>query len=429
MRRLAFTHAAAPALLIPILLLAATSFAAEPNHTSQWFKGNLHTHSLWSDGNDFPEMICDWYVRNGYHFLALSDHNILSQGEKWINAQLPEQRGAIQALERYQARFGQEWVETRAADDKLEVRLKPLDEFRTLFERPGEFLLIQAEEITDHYEALPVHINASNIQELIRPRGGDSVRETIANNLRAVTEQSQRTGKPILAHLNHPNFRYAVTAEDLAAVVEERFFEVYNGHPGVNQQGDEEHPSVEAIWDIANTIRIAQLEASPLYGLATDDSHHYFSERGATPGRGWVMVRAAQLDAEHLIEAIEKGDFYASTGVTLADIGFNEEERTLSVEIAAEPDAAYTTQFIGTRIRQGDASQPIQLEEAAIGEVLATAEGMQPRYQLQGDELYVRAVVTSNQPAKNPSFDGQMQQAWTQPVGWKQDIMAKTPLK
>ena len=22
-----------------------------------WYKGNTHTHSLWSDGNDFPEMI------------------------------------------------------------------------------------------------------------------------------------------------------------------------------------------------------------------------------------------------------------------------------------------------------------------------------------------------------------------------------------
>ncbi len=49
---------------------------AEP----RWFKGNLHTHSLWSDGNDYPEMIVDWYTRHGYQFLALSDHNVLSQG-------------------------------------------------------------------------------------------------------------------------------------------------------------------------------------------------------------------------------------------------------------------------------------------------------------------------------------------------------------
>ena len=42
---------------------------AEP----RWLKGNLHTHSLRSDGNDYPEMIVDWYARHGYQFLALSD--------------------------------------------------------------------------------------------------------------------------------------------------------------------------------------------------------------------------------------------------------------------------------------------------------------------------------------------------------------------
>ena len=45
-----------------------------------YWKGNLHTHSLWSDGDDFPEMIADWYKRHGYHFLTLTDHNVLSEG-------------------------------------------------------------------------------------------------------------------------------------------------------------------------------------------------------------------------------------------------------------------------------------------------------------------------------------------------------------
>ena len=48
-----------------------------------WYRGNLHTHSLWSDGNDVPEMICDWYKENGYQFVALSDHNILSTNPVW----------------------------------------------------------------------------------------------------------------------------------------------------------------------------------------------------------------------------------------------------------------------------------------------------------------------------------------------------------
>lgn len=101
---------------------------------------------------------------------------------------MPSKRGAIDALKRHQARFGQEWTETRVRDGLTEIRLRGLDEFRSLFDRPGEFLLMQSEEITDHFGSLPIHINASNLMELIRPRGGDSVRATIANNLIAVQQ-------------------------------------------------------------------------------------------------------------------------------------------------------------------------------------------------------------------------------------------------
>ena len=53
----------------------------------RYWRGNIHTHSLWSDGDDFPEMIADWYKSHGYHFLALSDHNVLAEGQRWIDAE------------------------------------------------------------------------------------------------------------------------------------------------------------------------------------------------------------------------------------------------------------------------------------------------------------------------------------------------------
>src|SRR6186997_2621450 len=67
----------------PAALPAPASSDASAAPTLRWYKGNLHTHSLWSDGDDFPEMIVDWYKSRGYHFLALSDHNTLQTGEKW----------------------------------------------------------------------------------------------------------------------------------------------------------------------------------------------------------------------------------------------------------------------------------------------------------------------------------------------------------
>src|SRR5712692_2517661 len=118
-----------------------------------YWKGNLHTHSLWSDGDDFPEMVADWYKRHGYHFLTLSDHNILSDGERWIDI-TPGKGTRELALKNYAARFGEAWVERRKKDkdDKIEqVRLKPLSEFRSMLEEPGKFLLIPGEEITHKY--------------------------------------------------------------------------------------------------------------------------------------------------------------------------------------------------------------------------------------------------------------------------------------
>ncbi|MBI2480437.1 MAG: hypothetical protein HYV60_17965, partial [Planctomycetia bacterium] len=181
-----------PRMLATFVLFIASGFTTIALSTScnadeaRWYKGNLHTHSLWSDGNDFPEMIVDWYVQHDYDFLSLSDHNILSRSEKWVGEDQAQKRGAIDALKRYRARFGDEWIETRSKDGTTEIRLKTLEEFSPLFDKPGEFLMIQAEEITDHFGALPIHVNANNIQELIRPQGGKSVRETIANNLIAV---------------------------------------------------------------------------------------------------------------------------------------------------------------------------------------------------------------------------------------------------
>ena len=44
-------------LCLALTIITQTAHAEE----ARWWKGNLHTHSLWSDGDDYPEMIADWY--------------------------------------------------------------------------------------------------------------------------------------------------------------------------------------------------------------------------------------------------------------------------------------------------------------------------------------------------------------------------------
>ena len=412
-----------PLLILAFLAAGCASPSAE-TASPPWWKGNLHTHSYWSDGDDYPEMVMDWYKEQGYHFMALSDHNILAEGDKWI---VPAQKrnGRI-ALQRYRDRFGEEGVTWKVEDADTLVRLKTLAEYRPLFEEEGVFLIIQAEEITDGFEQKPVHVNATNVQELIAPQGGGSVREVMQNNVDAVLEQRERTGQPMFPHINHPNFGWAVTAEDLIALRGERFFEVYNGHPLVHNEGDSLRPGTERMWDIILTERLAHGD-DVLYGIAVDDAHNYhaMTSDNANPGRGWVMVRAAALTPEALIAAMEAGDFYGTSGVTLADI--QHDASTLRLEIEPEAGVTYVTRFIGTRRGYDAGSEPLALEgdEAAavtrrysddLGVILAEVEGLTPTYTFAGDELYVRAQVISSKRKANPYREGEYEVAWTQPV-------------
>jgi hypothetical protein len=61
-------------LLFPLLWFGAEllleqyeglSGRVQESRVATWYKGNTHTHTLWSDGNDFPEMITDWYKEKG----------------------------------------------------------------------------------------------------------------------------------------------------------------------------------------------------------------------------------------------------------------------------------------------------------------------------------------------------------------------------
>lgn len=390
----------------------------------RWWKGNLHTHSYWSDGQDYPEMIADWYKEHGYDFLAISDHNVLAEGERWIQPKnVPD---GEERLARYRTRFGKA-VEERELAGKREVRLKTFKEYSRMLESPGRFLMIPAEEITDRVPGREVHVGAVNTREPIAPRGGATVREVLQNNINAVNEQCRRLGLPMLAHVNHPNFTWSLTAEDIAALSGEEFFEVYNGHPGVANHGDGEHTSTERMWDIILALRLNEPKPRLIYGIATDDAHQYraVAPKMANPGRGWIMVRAPRLDAESLIKAMEKGDFYASTGVRLKDV--RADRSGLRLRIAPEKGAHYRTQFIGTRRGANLASEPVVDAKGqalattrhygpAIGEVLAEVEGVNPGYAFRGDERYVRAVVRADKPQANATFAGDVESAWTQPA-------------
>jgi hypothetical protein len=240
------------------------------------------------------------------------------------------------------------------------------------------FLVVRGEEVSARAGDKPIHVNALNPSRLVEAQSGTTVPEVLQRNVDAIRGAS---GVP---HINHPNFQWALTTEDMKQVRNNRLFELYNGHPQVNQDGGGAVPGLEEVWD-----RILS-GGTTLYGIAVDDAHTFKqpgNPRVAGPGRGWVMVRAARLEPGALLAAMERGEFYASTGVVLADVQAT--STSLTVKVQPESTSKYRIRFIGRG-----------------GRVLAEVGEASASYTFTGDEGYVRAkVLESNGRA-----------AWVQPV-------------
>ena len=387
---------------ILVLLCLVSVFGCRDSESDnrKWYKGNLHTHSYWSDGDEFPEMIMDWYKSHGYNFVGLSDHNILAEDEKWIkviNSSMYED-----GFQKYLAKYDSQWVTHKLDSGRILVKLKTYAEYKPLFE-DDNFLIVQSEEISDKFEGKPLHINVTNVKERIEPQGGESVSSVMQRNVDAVLEQRKRTGIPMFPHINHPNFFFAVSIQDLIDLRGERFFEVYNGHPMVNNYGDSLRPGTEQMWDMIN-IAYSNRNQPLMYGLATDDSHdyHQFGSAYSNAGRGWVMVYADSLKPASLISALENGDFYASTGVTLKEVTVK--NNTLKIKIDPSDNVKYTIDFVG--VAKGEEKS----------RVLKSVSATEASLELTDQYLFVRARITSDRIKENPFKDRDVEMAWTQPV-------------
>ncbi len=413
---------------LTVLCVFGLSIASNAD-SKQWYKGSTHVHTLWSDGDAAPEVVVDWYQQNGYDFVCLSEHNILADGsvERWypISDSGPLTPARVEALEES---YGKRWVKRKTSDGREAMRLKTIPELKRRFEKKKDFLLIPAVEITSVYPA--IHVNAINIAGLVPAVNFVGTTEGVISNLELVRSHAAKNSLMSVAHINHPNWQDGYSAETLFSIDGPLIFEVINGHSHVRNQGDDDKGmvSTDRFWDIVLANRLQRGAEHILYGIGTSDSHEYFKmgPKEANPGRCWVMVYAESLDAESIAVALDKGDFYASSGVVLDSIDVDRKGIQLSIQ--AQEGVEYTTQFIGTRKGVDTASSPrvdgegeeikhaTQVYSEAIGEVLYESTSTEPRYTFTGDELYVRVKIVSSKEMENPFSHGGFESAWLQPV-------------
>ena len=375
------------------LVALAATYNLEAQH---WYKGNMHTHSLWSDGNNYPEVVADYYKAKGYHFLVVTEHNILQDIEKWtaVSVGPSRKREIFEAYVSKYAHTNPHYI--RFPNDSARIRLKKLEEYRSFVEESGRFLLINGEEITSGLNKLPIHVNGVNMTKLIPKQTGESNTEILQKVTDLMLEQEKSSGRNMLFFFNHPNFGPNLTAEDMMNVKGANMFEVANIGSNGNYGGGG-RDSTEVMWDKINIHNLGK--GLPLmYGVATDDMHDLESQAG----RGWVMVNAPSLDPEELVKAMEAGKFYASSGVTLEKL--STKRGRLSVTIKAEAGVSYQIKYIG--VKKGNNKPQVFFETSDISS----------SYKLKKEDLYVRATILSSKPHWRPHRKGDTEAAWIQPL-------------
>ena len=312
----------------------------------RFLKGQLHLHTNNSgDGHQTPSEVVAWYEARGYDFIVFTDHNFVT-------------------------------LDTGASE---------------LLALPGAELTANLEHCEPSLPGLTcnLHVNALFVDpallDQVLPADGSVQRLDVYSHALA-----QAAALGALAQINHPNFRYGADGALLTRLAHRgaRLLEIANEASDSGNEGDTDHPSTEVLWDEVTTA------GETLFGVATDDAHDFTpdaAERAARgepvfPGDlGFVMVRASK-DPASIRAALERGDFYASTGVMLARL----ETAAGVLALEAQGVGVHQFKFIG----EG-------------GRVLATSTGHTARFTLAGAASgYVRAVVT----------DERGRRAWTQPL-------------
>jgi hypothetical protein len=299
--------------MIFTLLLALLQAGAGWCSGLHWYKGALHCHSTVSDGDSSPEDVAAWHRAHGYSFVCITDHN------------------------------------------------KYTDVNRRGLNADPDFLVMGGEEVSMNIGKQEYHVNGINIRSLVKPfhSGSGGVL------LRKAVEEIRKAGG--IAQINHPFCKGHLTENEIRAVDGFFLLELHNAMVSTG-------PEHEMLWDHL------LIKGMKIYGTAGDDAHYFKPSRKSQwghPGKGWIVVRAPELTAEAIANAIRKGEFYASTGVALSGITVDGE--TYSVDVAPEKAVDYDISFIGMG-----------------GQVFQKTRGTRAVYHYRGVERYVRAKVQSS---------------------------------
>ncbi len=247
-----------------------------------FYKANLHSHTIISDGHMTPEQMRDWYKANGYSILAITDHS------KYFAYPELQQKDFLMIA-------GFEASNMICPDPCSKTLKYKVCHMNFLAKDPETSVLIEEPHV---YET------------------------GVINRYIAAMKKNGW-----FCTLNHPGWSLQPT-EEVTGIQGIDAFEVYN-HVSSLLDNNGDGQAQYALY--LNSGYHA-------YAIATDDNHAGFDEDGKisvacddTCG-GYIMISMPELSYPCFVEAFENGRFYASTGAEFRELYIDEEKDLLVLD-------------------------------------------------------------------------------------------------
>ncbi len=258
---------------------------------ANFYKANLHTHSVLSDGVLSVEQIKEEYKKRGYSVVAFTDHEHLID-----NSHLND--------------------ENFLAITSCEVAIKEFAEQSTLKNHQMRvahlnfYALDPKNTVTPCYNSTYDHFVNDLNRHLIK-HDGEYERVYSPEGINEMVAIAREKG--FIVSYNHPTWSLENAADYLNY---DGFFavEIYN-HGVFRGVGFDDEHILDDFWRAGK----------PIFCTATDDAHSYLNTPDSDAYGGWVQIAAPALTYKNIMHSLHVGDFYASSGPEIRSLMVEDE--------------------------------------------------------------------------------------------------------
>lgn len=245
----------------------------------QFYKANLHMHTTISDGKETPEEVKAAYKAAGYSIVAFTDHEVMLDHSDLADEDFLPITSFEKSINAISPAPGFQNVRTA----HLNFFAKNRHALACSVMNPATAWGNAKNHISDELKKCAYEANYS------------------VEGLNDVIARANREG--FLVALNHPVWSLQ-NREDYIGLKGLWGIEVYNTGCALVGYPDTVQPLDDLLGANEN-----------VFPLATDDAHSPMDHFG-----GYVMIKAEKLAYADVMNALERGDFYASTGAEIRSL-------------------------------------------------------------------------------------------------------------